>query len=88
MHHYLADIQKRYKSAAGDAQIKELPELFLGDIIQAGIDHNLKMDSVLFPKGDCLDIGTPENLVKVACGQSRHMLISNQHIKEFKHDAI
>ncbi len=77
LHHYLADIQKRYKPAITNAQIEELPELFLGDIIQAGIDHNLQVDSVLFPKGDCLDIGTSENLVKVACGQSHHILISN-----------
>lgn len=88
MHNYLADIQKRYKSTAADIQIKESPEIFMGDIIQAGIDHNLHVESVLFSEGDCLDIGTPEDLVKVACGQSQHMLTSNKYANELKDDII
>jgi glucose-1-phosphate thymidylyltransferase len=37
-------------------------ELFMGDIIKAAIDTELKVDTVTFPNHTFLDIGTPENL--------------------------
>jgi glucose-1-phosphate thymidylyltransferase len=39
-------------------------EVFLGDVIQAAVDDDFTIDSVLFPNGNYLDIGTPEDLVK------------------------
>jgi glucose-1-phosphate thymidylyltransferase len=37
-------------------------EFFIGHVFQAAIDAGLHVDSVTFPEGTCLDIGTPENL--------------------------
>ncbi|MBI1877691.1 MAG: dTDP-glucose pyrophosphorylase [Chloroflexi bacterium] len=42
------------------------PELFVGDVIQAAIRQGLPIQSVLFPNGQCLDVGLPENLVKAS----------------------
>ncbi len=39
-------------------------ELHVGDIIQAAIQNDLQVDSVLFKEGSCLDIGTPEDMMK------------------------
>ncbi|WP_295101692.1 sugar phosphate nucleotidyltransferase [uncultured Candidatus Kuenenia sp.] len=39
-------------------------ELFVGDVIQAAIENKIRIDSVLFKEGNCLDIGTPEDLMK------------------------
>jgi glucose-1-phosphate thymidylyltransferase len=39
-------------------------ELFVGDVIQAAIDQGMYVETVLFPEGSCLDIGTPEALVQ------------------------
>jgi glucose-1-phosphate thymidylyltransferase len=65
MHEYLAEIQNRDKVDKYNNSPK-LPELFVGDVIQAAIEHNLHVDGVLFPDDTCLDIGTPEDLLKVA----------------------
>lgn len=45
-----------------DQNLRE--ELFLGDVIRAGINKALSVESVVFGNGRYLDIGTPEDLVK------------------------
>ncbi len=45
-------------------------EMTMGEVIQSAIGSGLHVDSVAFPDGNCLDIGTPENLVKA---QRTHM---------------
>jgi glucose-1-phosphate thymidylyltransferase len=39
-------------------------ELFVGDIIHAAIQENIYVESVLFKDDCCIDIGTPEDLLK------------------------
>jgi len=39
-------------------------ELTMGDIIQASIENGIKINSVCFPGHLCLDVGTPNNLLK------------------------
>jgi glucose-1-phosphate thymidylyltransferase len=56
MHRYLAT-----------SQDPEQREWFVGDVIQAAIHNDLRVEAVLFPGGTCLDIGTPDNLAKVVC---------------------
>ncbi len=58
MHNYVSD----RKESDNPEQQKEL---FVGDVIQAAIGDKMLIDSVLFKEGKCLDIGTPEDLVKV-----------------------
>ena len=59
MHEYLAAAQT--KNAVG----LNPSELFVGDVIQAAMQAGLQVETVSFPAGAYLDIGTPEDLVKV-----------------------
>ncbi len=43
-------------------------ELTVGEVIQAAIDAGLPVQSVIFPNRNYLDIGTPENLQRIATG--------------------
>jgi len=43
---------------------KKQVEVFLGDVIQAAIQNDLRIDKVFFNEGNYLDIGTPEDMVK------------------------
>ncbi len=65
MHEYLADIQNTNKVDTFNNNSKQR-ELFVGDVIQAAIENNLRVEGVLFPDDTCLDIGTPEDLLKAA----------------------
>lgn len=38
--------------------------MYVGDVIQAALKDTIQIDSVLFKDGKCLDIGTPEDLIK------------------------
>jgi glucose-1-phosphate thymidylyltransferase len=64
MHEYLAAI------LAGDKHDPAAPnalaprELFIGDVVQAAILNDFRVESVLFPDGTYIDIGTPDDLVK------------------------
>jgi glucose-1-phosphate thymidylyltransferase len=39
------------------------PELFIGNVLQAAIDQDIRVEAVCFPDGSFLDIGIPDNLV-------------------------
>ncbi len=67
MHEYLANIQNQNTNKVDKFNnTSKQRELFVGDVIQAAIENNLQVDGVLFPDDTCLDIGTPEDLLKVA----------------------
>jgi len=61
MHEYLVAVQTEYNQDNGSSRRREL---FVGDVIQAAIQTGLQIETVRFPNGDYLDIGTPEDLVK------------------------
>jgi len=61
MHNYLiADAEKRRKH--NDKSVDK--ELHVGHVFQAAIEGGLRIDSILFSDGSCLDIGTPEDLIR------------------------
>jgi glucose-1-phosphate thymidylyltransferase len=60
MHEYLGAIQKANKQD----NVREQRELIVGDVLKAAIESDLRLEGVVFPDYTCLDIGTPENLVK------------------------
>lgn len=63
MHEYLLRIvpeSGRKVSASRTVQ----PELSVGHVIEAAVRDRLQVQSVVFPKHEYLDIGTPEHLVK------------------------
>jgi glucose-1-phosphate thymidylyltransferase len=45
-------------------QFPPQPELPIGNVIQEGIHAGLRVEAEVFDSGQCLDIGTPENLIK------------------------
>jgi glucose-1-phosphate thymidylyltransferase len=64
MHEYLAALQSgEGQSDTGSIDPKQR-ELYVGDVIQAAINKDLRVESVLFPNDAYLDIGTPDHLVK------------------------
>jgi glucose-1-phosphate thymidylyltransferase len=63
MHDYLAATLAR--ADAGRADVRRLangPELYVGDVIQAAINDDLRVEAVRFAEGLYLDIGTPSDL--------------------------
>ncbi len=43
----------------------ESPELFVGDVIQAAVDDGMKVEGVLVSDAPYVDIGTPDDLLRV-----------------------
>lgn len=64
MHKYLSSLQEQKEENNTRNNISEHRELFIGDVIQAAINNNLKVEGVIFPDSSCFDIGTPDDLVK------------------------
>ncbi|MBV7333266.1 dTDP-glucose pyrophosphorylase [Chloroflexi bacterium TSY] len=60
LHEYLARLEASYLRE----QLEERAELHLGHVFQSAIDSDLYVESVCFPEGNCLDIGTPDDLIK------------------------
>ncbi len=68
MHNYLSTLQEVKDQDNTLNEISERQELFLSDVIQAAILNNLHVEGVLFPDSSCLDIGTPDDLIKAIRG--------------------
>jgi glucose-1-phosphate thymidylyltransferase len=64
LHEYVLSHQKLLNRNKSHSSKKNIKELFIGEIIQAGIRKGLKIDCVIFKEGDYIDIGTSEDLVK------------------------
>ncbi len=62
MHSYINNVQVEEKKF--NNQSLEVKEIFIGEIVQAAIENDLVVQGVLFPESDCLDVGTPEDLMK------------------------
>jgi glucose-1-phosphate thymidylyltransferase len=65
MHDYISDQERSFENN------RDIKELFVGDVIQAAMQNNMEIDTVLFEDGNCLDIGTPEDLIKAVRTTSR-----------------
>ncbi len=64
MHKYLVGTLEEKEQNTNENNILRQRELFVGDVIQAAIDNNLNVEGVVFSDSTCLDIGTPDDLVK------------------------
>ena len=58
MHNYISDRKEKGRD------LKQQKELFVGDVIQEAIRDNIHTEYELFQDGSCMDIGTPEDLLK------------------------
>lgn len=64
MHKYLIGALEKIEQNTNENNILRKGELFIGDVIQSAIDNNLNVEGVIFSNSMCLDIGTPDDLVK------------------------
>jgi glucose-1-phosphate thymidylyltransferase len=65
LHEFVSEHKKRYPDDGFKAATTNKRELFMGDVFQAAIEDRLNIETVLFSAGNCLDIGTPDDLAKV-----------------------
>jgi len=65
MHQYLITHQReiRGQEAAQNLQTQNR-ELYMGEVFQLAIKEGLSIETVIFTEGSCIDIGTPEDLMK------------------------
>lgn len=65
MHQYLISHQRELRVQDAEQNLqKQKRELYMGDVFQIAIDEGLLIKTVIFPEGSCIDIGTPEDLIK------------------------
>lgn len=64
MHEYVLAFIAKGTNGQFENTKEEHQELYVGHIIQAALGADIRIDSVIFPKGSCIDIGTPEDLVE------------------------
>jgi len=64
MHSHLAASQPGNRHDAGDWETGAQPEMQVSEVIQAAIRKGLHIDSIVFGEGRCLDVGTPDALVR------------------------
>ncbi len=62
LHAHLAELEAR--RASPDPAQRPTREIYVGDVIQAAIERGMHVNSVAFPEGSALDVGTPANLVR------------------------
>jgi glucose-1-phosphate thymidylyltransferase len=76
--HHLLQVNARAKSSI---EVNHEPansrELFLGDVFIKALDSDLKINTVFFPDGKYLDIGTPEDLIKI--NTFNHVITGDGH---------
>jgi glucose-1-phosphate thymidylyltransferase len=65
LHEYILNRKKELNRKQSHNDPMNVKELFMGEVIQAGIRKDLKLDSVIFKDGNYIDIGTTEDLAKV-----------------------
>ncbi|BAY83528.1 glucose-1-phosphate thymidylyltransferase [Calothrix parasitica NIES-267] len=61
LHQYLIAVQE-------DINLPSLPEIPIGNIIQAAISKGLQVEAEAFADGSYLDIGTPDDLIRAVRG--------------------
>ena len=69
LHEFVSEHKKRNLGDCFEATTNSKRELFVGDVFQAAVADRLKIETVIFSDGNCLDIGTPDDLAK-AVGKS------------------
>ena len=77
MHEYLhLDLLREQKLSLSSSPV-ERKEMYVGDVIQAAVDINLRVEGVIFKSGIYIDIGTPDDLYRaVKTGLKRKMTVS------------
>jgi glucose-1-phosphate thymidylyltransferase len=64
MHEYLSDLQTLEEENNAEGNVPQEKELYIGDVFQAAIHNEMHIETVLFREGRCLDVGTPEGIIR------------------------
>jgi glucose-1-phosphate thymidylyltransferase len=64
LHAHLAEVERR--RADPDPERRPKREVFVGDVIIAAIEAGMHVDSVAFPDGWALDVGTPASFARAS----------------------
>ncbi len=64
MHEYILSRHNILNDRRVDTNLEKKKELHVSEVIQAAIENDMHIDTVLFKEGNFLDIGTPEDMVK------------------------
>ncbi len=75
LHNYVSSWPVGGEEHKNEANLVERNELHVGDVIQAAFQKGLKIETVVFKDGHCLDIGTPEDLLKAIQTQVTNWII-------------
>jgi glucose-1-phosphate thymidylyltransferase len=70
-HAYLLRSDHIRKEEELSSDSRQISELTLGHVIKVAVDEGLRIEAVVFREYTCLDIGTPDDLVKAV---SHHMV--------------
>jgi glucose-1-phosphate thymidylyltransferase len=87
MYEYLTAIQATDGHDQASNNRSEQREMFIGDVVQAAIEAGLRVEKFLFPDGNYLDIGTPDNLVKAvrnSIAQTNSPLVTGKLCREMR----
>lgn len=71
MHEYLLASQRTNHMETAGSNIEKHDELFISDVIRAALHNKVPIDAVIFRDGNCLDIGTPEDMIKASNAKFR-----------------
>jgi glucose-1-phosphate thymidylyltransferase len=63
MHEYISSRPEIESQDGSEHKPVKGQELYVGDVIQAALKTDIRVESVFFPKGKYVDIGTPEDLM-------------------------
>lgn len=62
MHGYVLDHLSTFESQEGGVTPSDHREIHMSEVMQAAIESGLNISKVIFDRGSCMDIGSPENL--------------------------
>jgi glucose-1-phosphate thymidylyltransferase len=89
MHEYTRAALEGFQDTDASRSLEHC-EIHVSDVILAAMENGISVDSVAFPEGHCLDIGSPEDLKRAvqmgvsACMDSDHMFSSQFMVNDKK----
>jgi glucose-1-phosphate thymidylyltransferase len=66
MHDYVMTFLDNSQGLDAHDKVLGSGEVFMSDVVVAAINKHVSVDAVVFPEGSCLDIGSPEDLMRAA----------------------
>jgi glucose-1-phosphate thymidylyltransferase len=71
MHQYVLTRYKTDLQGKPGRMADEQQEVYMGDVIQAGLENNIRVESIILSDGRYTDIGTPEDLMNAIRSEAK-----------------